>query len=91
MALCYENCRDDYSFILGVCYEECDSGDTDLGLTCWGGFLHWYAKSSYIPGSKTNFEIDCPSGQYRELALCYRDCGNIGMENCGIGACARED
>ena len=44
--------------------------------------------SSYIPDSKTNFEIECPNGEYLSGALCYRDCNKIGLSNCGIGACA---
>jgi ribosomal protein L1 len=27
---------------------------------------------------------------YKKLALCYRDCKNAGMVNCGIGACSRD-
>jgi hypothetical protein len=27
---------------------------------------------------------------YRSGALCYRDCNNIGLQNCGIGACASD-
>jgi hypothetical protein len=27
---------------------------------------------------------------YRGAALCYRDCENIGLKNCGIGACASD-
>ena len=46
----------------------------------------------YWPHSMTNFDgrIPCPAGRYKSGALCYRDCGKIGMVNCGIGACARD-
>jgi len=49
-------------------------------------------KNSYIPSSYTNFDsrVQCNDGAYKPLgsALCYRDCKNIGMYNCGIGACS---
>lgn len=92
LALCYENCSSGYYFVIGVCWSNCDSGYRDDGLTCYKSFFHWYFKYSYIPKSITNFSdrIPCPSGMYRFLALCYRDCNNIGLVNCGIGACAAD-
>ena len=92
LALCYEYCGNGYTFVLGVCWAGCDSGYTDHGLSCFKNLFSWYFKHSYIPGSLTNFssKIPCPSGMYRSGALCYRDCNNIGMENCGIGACAAD-
>jgi hypothetical protein len=93
MALCYELCPDGWSHVLGICYRNCDAGFTDLGLSCWRHIFDFYFKSSYIPKSLTNFadEIPCPSGFYKSGALCYRDCANIGMDNCGIGACITTD
>ena len=40
----------------------------------------------------TNFDnrVPCPGDMYRGGALCYRDCGTIGMANCGIGACSSD-
>lgn len=112
-ALCYENCRSNSHFVLGVCWDYCRSGYTNTGATCLencrGGYrdmgltcFHWdwfnsssywkntYWKHSYIPHSITNFSdrVGCSDGMYKWGALCYRDCNNIGMNNCGIGACA---
>jgi hypothetical protein len=89
MALCYELCPDGWSHILGICYKNCESGFTDIGLMCWKHLFDFYFKSSFIPKSLTNFaaEIPCPSGMYKSGALCYRDCANIGMDNCEIGSC----
>jgi hypothetical protein len=74
LQLCYRNCeRDRPNFVAGV---------------CWGSV--WPPSS--IPHAYTNFEsaVECDAGYYRPLgsALCYRDCGNIGMFNCGIGSCS---
>jgi hypothetical protein len=77
---------------LGVCWQDCPSGYTDHGLSCFKSLFSWFFKHSYIPGSLTNFsdKIPCPPGMYRSGALCYRDCNNIGLQNCGIGACATD-
>jgi hypothetical protein len=90
LALCYKNCKPGYHFVLGVCWEICPSGYKNLPLRCWKKLFHWYFKSSYIPHILTNFseKVPCGSGRYRVGALCYRDCANIGLENCGIGACS---
>jgi hypothetical protein len=93
LALCYEECKSGYSFVAGVCWEKCRSGYTDLGASCfkWNWFKSkTYFKSTYIPSSMTNFDsrIPCDDGYYKSGALCYRDCNNIYLENCGIGACA---
>ena len=88
LALCFKTCDDGYSHILGICYKNCDEGYADHGLSCFKHIFNWYFKSSYIPDSKTNFEVDCDQGYYLMGALCYRDCAKVGMDNCGIGACA---
>ena len=90
LALCYELCRPGYKHILGICYQACPGSYTDHGLTCYKNLFHWFFKSSYIPFALTNFSprIPCPSGMYRNGALCYKDCSIIGMANCGIGSCA---
>jgi hypothetical protein len=90
LALCYQNCDNGYTFFLGVCWATCESGYDDHGATCYKSFFRWYFKHSYIPRSLTNFssEVPCPKGMYRSLALCYRNCEHIAMENCGIGACS---
>jgi hypothetical protein len=90
LALCYEYCKPGFVHVLGICWEKCPDGTTDIGLICGRGILDWWFKRSYIPDSLTNFNdnVPCPEGMYRFGALCYRDCNNIGMHNCGIGACA---
>ncbi len=90
LALCYEYCAAGYSFVAGVCWAQCSAGYKDHGMTCYQSLFDWYFKSSYIPRSITNFSIliPCPKGMYRSGALCYKNCQNLGMENCGIGACA---
>ena len=90
LALCYEYCRAGYYVVLGVCWAYCEPGYIDHGATCYKNFFRWYFKPTYMAGSLTNFDsrVPCPSGMYRSGALCYRDCNNIGMVNCGIGACS---
>ena len=90
LALCYENCHDGYEFSGGVCWEKCKDGYASHPASCYKSLIpaDWYFKKSYIPHSKTNFEATCPDGKYLSGALCYRDCGTIGLDNCGIGACA---
>jgi len=92
LALCYQYCNPGYRHVLGICWADCSGGYTDHGLTCFKSLFSWYFKHSYIPGSLTNFSdrIPCPEGMYRGGALCYRNCENIGMANCGIGACASD-
>ena len=92
-ALCYQNCQRGYTFISGVCWEEtCQIGYANRTNSCYRSLFKWYFKKSYIPSSITNLSslVPCPKGMYRERggALCYRDCGNIGLLNCGIGACS---
>ncbi len=90
LALCYEYCASGYRHVLGVCWHDCSAGYADHGMSCYNNLFRWYFKHSYIPNSITNFSslVPCPEGMYRFGALCYRNCNNIGLENCGIGACA---
>jgi hypothetical protein len=90
LALCYKQCKPGYKFVLGVCWEICPQGYKNLPLRCWKKLFSWYFKHSYIPHILTNFsdKVPCGSGRYRVGALCYRDCANVGLENCGIGACS---
>jgi len=94
MALCYVNCDPGYDFFGGVCWQRCDPGYANHGATCYKNLIRFYFKKSYIPKSITNFsdQIACTPGYYKPAgaALCYRDCKNIEMENCGIGACASD-
>jgi len=90
LALCYADCGSGYYFTAGVCWESCGSGYRDDGLSCYRSLFNWYFKRSYIPSSYTNFDsrAACSPGLYKSGALCYRDCSQIGLLNCGIGACA---
>lgn len=95
LALCYQYCRPGYDFVLGVCWEQCRSGFTNMGLTCfkWAWFnSQSYGRSTYMSDSVTNFSsrVNCEPGMYKGGALCYRDCANIGLVNCGIGACSSD-
>lgn len=94
LALCYRNCDPGYGFWGGVCWENCSEGYDNHGATCYKNLIRWYFKKSYIPNSITNFsdQVLCPPAFYRPAgsALCYRDCNNISMENCGIGACSSD-
>ena len=91
-ALCYQNCSSGYRFIAGLCYKNCESGYKDHGLSCFVNLFKWHFKKSYLPKTLTNFspQVPCPGDTYRAGALCYRNCNLIGMENCGIGACASD-
>lgn len=91
LGMCYKYCDGGYSFTLGVCWQICPSGYSNLGLICGKNIFRWFFKSSFIPHIITNFDnrIPCPAGMYKALALCYRDCNQNLMVNCGIGACAQ--
>jgi len=94
LALCIQDCKSGYSFDGGLlCIKNCPPNTTTYALTC----THWDAlvwndwtvgRDPYAPHSITNFDVPCPSGYYKGGALCYRDCGKIGLVNCGIGMCA---
>ena len=90
LALCYEYCRKGYTFVLGVCWHDCQRG-TDIGALCVDWF-YVHAKHTYMSTPLTNFSsrVPCPYNRYRSLALCYKDCKAVGMTNCGIGACSRD-
>ena len=96
LALCFQNCRSGYSLWGGICWEQCTGGRKNCGAVCGRGscwkFWNWRAKKSYIPQSITNFDsrVGCPEGEYKVGAMCYRDCGKVGLTNCGIGACAAD-
>ena len=91
LLLCFENCKPTHEFKAGFCWEKCKPGYSRFVFTCSkdGDKLDFYTVNSYIPKSLTNFDskVECSQGYYKSLALCYRDCKIIGMENCGIGAC----
>jgi hypothetical protein len=36
----------------------------------------------------SNPEIGCKKGFYKKGVICYEECANLGMYNCGIGKCA---
>lgn len=79
------DCPDDYKRIgIGICRAKCKSHYKDVAGVCWKGF------KSYVPKSISNFDKDipCRENEYKSGALCYRDCRDVGMINCGIGACS---
>lgn len=92
LALCFQYCAPTHYHVLGICWASCDPGYTDHGASCFESLFNWYFKNSYIPHSVTNFDesVPCSTGNYKFGALCYRDCANIGMYNCGIGACVND-
>ena len=69
-----------------ICYENCRRHYHFKDGFCRDG------SSWYVPSQKTNFESEstCEQGYYKWGALCYKDCANIGMDNCGIGACSQD-
>jgi len=91
-ALCYVSCPPNYTIVAGICWEICGSGYTDIGAICFNNIFDFYFKGTQIDdsGLYSNFDdrAACYFGYYKFGALCYRDCANIGMVNCGIGACA---
>jgi hypothetical protein len=79
-----QGCPEGYFRHLALCYERCRGRYQYNGAgLCVDGW------NSYIPSSITNFSdrATCGEGYYKSGALCYKDCENIGMFNCGIGAC----
>ena len=88
--MCYNRCRSGYSYKALLCYKRCPSGYKDHGLSCYKSLFRWHSKESYGPKDYTNFHYKavCRSSYYKSGALCYRDCRNIGLQNCGIGACS---
>lgn len=92
LALCYDFCSNGFKHDAGVCWEICPDGYSNGGLICFKSAFHWYFKHSYIPTSYTNFsdKVLCDEGYYKDGALCYKNCNNIGLENCGIGACSSD-
>jgi hypothetical protein len=93
LALCYEYCKPNYRHFAGLCYADCESRSwTDMGLFCIRADFKIKGKHIYVPNSLTNFDgrVPCPEGRYRIAALCYKDCNNIGMVNCGPLACSAD-
>jgi len=88
---CYKNCKEGMDLVIGVCWEKCKRSYKDIGIGCYKP-LSFYFKKSYVSKSATNFdpEATCDKGRYKSGALCYRDCNNIGLVNCGIGYCAQD-
>jgi len=91
-AMCYKKCDPDMDLVAGVCWKKCKSGYKNLGLACFKKPFKFYFKSSYVTKAATNFDTQstCKAGNYKFGALCYRDCQNINMVNCGIGYCAMD-
>jgi len=90
--LCFQNCKPGYSFDGGaLCIQNCERGWDTHPLTCFKLIFQVRTRDSYFTHSITNFEAPCNEGQYKSAALCYRDCTQIGMVNCGIGMCAASD
>jgi len=92
-ALCYKNCKDGYKLVWGVCWETCKKHYKELGIGCYKAPFSFYFKKSYVTSTATNFENEatCQAGMYKNGALCYRDCNNIGMSNCGLGFCSADE
>jgi len=69
-----------------LCYENCRRDFHFTASRCQNG------SDYYFPSSLSNFSdsTTCEPGYYKSGALCYKDCANIGMENCGIGACSQD-
>lgn len=78
-------CPEGFFRYLAMCYKICDRHYMFRDGYCYHGWkIYW-------PKQYTNFSqnIPCPVGYYKAGALCYKDCNNIGMMNCGIGACSK--
>jgi len=95
-AVCQELCMDDYRLVIGICWQDCPEDSSDWGIWCNQGFFRGFFKHSYIPHTLTNYDskVLCPKGKYKwniPFPLCYNNCENIGMYNCGPGACAQSE
>jgi len=92
LALCMQNCPAGWSFDgASLCLQDCPGGYTWMALTCYQWWLpNTISRNPYFTASMTNFDsrIPCPAGMYKGGALCYRDCGILGLVNCGPGACS---
>ena len=91
--VCQKYCDSDYEDVLGVCWKDCKSGYKTVAFTCVK--FKWfktkvYTRDSYIAHQITDFSdrCGCSDNYYKWGALCYRDCAQAGLINCGIGACA---
>jgi len=95
---CFQNCKPGWKFDgIAFCDKICPPDTTSLPLVCthfdkdptkiWS-----VGKESYLPKTYTNFEdeVPCPIGMWKILGLCYRDCNNIGLRNCGPLMCASD-
>ena len=87
--MCVSNCIKGYSYFAFVCRKDCAPGYKSNGLTCTKGRFNFYFKTSYRPGSYTHYhyKATCREGYFKRGAACYKDCKNIGYQNCGIGVC----
>ena len=88
--LCHDPCKRGYSYELWSCLERCRKYYNGVGPVCIRHIFDFYGRCSYGLKQYTLFhwKAVCKKGYYKFGALCYRDCANVGMENCGIGACA---
>eukprot|EP01063_Lacrimia_lanifica_P018493 TRINITY_DN25398_c0_g1_i1.p1 TRINITY_DN25398_c0_g1~~TRINITY_DN25398_c0_g1_i1.p1 ORF type:complete len:282 (+),score=118.70 TRINITY_DN25398_c0_g1_i1:977-1822(+) len=93
--MCYRDCDRKSGYpeksVLGVCYKKCKSKYKDHGASCYKNLFNWYFKSSFVTSQEDFFsnKARCPSSHgYHVGALCYKDCRDIGMRNCGFGACS---
>eukprot|EP01060_Flectonema_neradi_P009818 TRINITY_DN169_c1_g1_i5.p1 TRINITY_DN169_c1_g1~~TRINITY_DN169_c1_g1_i5.p1 ORF type:complete len:561 (+),score=111.47 TRINITY_DN169_c1_g1_i5:53-1735(+) len=92
-ALCYRKCKDGYSrHTNNVCAAGCGKGWKAFGIKLCkkrGNWGKWKNRKTYwVTGHSVATHGGCPQGRYRQGLLCYRDCNNIGLKNCGIGACS---
>lgn len=87
---CIKDCELNWSAIFGMCWQDCENGYSDHGLTCFKNIFTWYTKNARLTDIITAFSsrVECARGQYRFGIFCYDDCNYHGMVNCGL-ACAK--
>lgn len=88
--LCYKKCREGYTGNAAICYGNCPTNTTDIGLTCsrhsynrGGGTIPDRCKRDedrigFLCCKKSDKldcrDANCPDGKEKEAGLCYHKC-----------------
>lgn len=88
--LCFLACAAGYKLQRGLCVEDCGSTSADKGDFCLINGILIPKKSYFAEVVQYESTTVCKDGYFKLNGLCYRDCKELGMFNCGTEICTHK-
>jgi len=86
---CYVACINGFKLKRGLCFEDCGN-NVEKGDACIVKGKLIPKKSYFATSVPYDSNTICKSGYFKFQDKCYRDCGALGLYNCGTSACTKD-